>query len=196
MWRIVFSPWLIVSLLSTKFAFIWGTSIFPSLKICRVLVPAFNISKSGLPSLDWQENTQISWPFLSKYTPFRPQAFFHLILKVLLDPRYSVLCWPSLWTVGNVENMRRREWELLFHINCAGHFQVLKSLQLPGMRSLSLLSVIFHCFCQTALGQQDELGHQVEEQGLVVQEYGDYLASLNSSDKIRGSEQTWKKQKL
>ena len=76
------------------------------------------------------------------------------------------------------------------------HFQVLESLQLPGMRPLSLLSVIFHCFCQTALGQQDELGHQVEEQGLVVQEYGDYLASLNRSDKIRGSEQTWKKQKL
>ena len=73
------------------------------------------------------------------------------------------------------------------------HFQV---LELPGMRPLSLLSVIFHCFCQTALGQQDELGLPGEEQGLAVQETGDYLASLKSSDKIGGSEQTWKKQKL
>ena len=196
MWRIVFSSWLVVSLFPQGLHL---SEDFPSFHLWRFAgcwCQHLTFPNQAFLLLTGKKTHKYHDPFLSKYTPFRPQAFFHLILKVLIDPRYSVLCWPSLWTVGNVENMRRREWELLFHINCAGHFQVLKSLQLPGMRSLSLLSVIFHCFCQTALGQQDELGLPGEEQGLAVQETGDYLASLKSSDKIGGSEQTWKKQKL
>ena len=58
----------------------------------------------------------------------------------------------------------------------------------PGMAPLSLLSVIFSC--QT--GWAAEVGHQKE----AVQESGYYLASVNKSDKVGGSEQTWKRQKL
>ena len=64
------------------------------------------------------------------------------------------------------------------------------------MGPLLLLLVIFHCFCQTAVGQQDQHeGQEQELQGQAVQESGYYLASVNNSDKIGDSEQTWKKQK-
>ena len=65
------------------------------------------------------------------------------------------------------------------------------------MGTLLLLLVIFHCFCQTAVGQQDQHeGQEQELQGQAVQESGYYLASVNNSDKIGDSEQTWKKQKI
>ena len=66
------------------------------------------------------------------------------------------------------------------------------------MGTLLLLLVIFHCFCQTAVGQQEQ--HEGQEQqelpAQAVQESGYYLASVNNSDKIGDSEQTWKKQKI
>ena len=65
------------------------------------------------------------------------------------------------------------------------------------MGPLLLRLVIFHCFCQTAVGQQDQHeGQEQELQGQAVQESGYYLASVNNSDKIGDSEQTWKKQKI
>ena len=68
------------------------------------------------------------------------------------------------------------------------------------MGPLLLLLVIFHCFCQTAVGQQEQHeGKEQQEQelqGQAVQESGYYLASVNNSDKIGDSEQTWKKQKI
>ena len=62
------------------------------------------------------------------------------------------------------------------------------------MGPLLLLSVILHCFCQSAGGQQEELDQQGQEQVEPVRESGYYLASVNSSQKSGDSEQTWKKQ--
>ena len=94
--------------------------------------------------------------------------------------------------------MRRQEFklELLFHINCPGALETFQGSRKPAavvMRLLHLLSVIFHCSCQTALGQQEQPRHQGEEegvQGVAVQESGFHLASVNRSDNIGGSDQT------
>ena len=68
----------------------------------------------------------------------------------------------------------------------------------PGMGPLLLLSVILHCFFQTAAAQQEQLeGQKQVAQGQEpVRKSGYYLASVNRSQKSGDSEQTWKKQKL
>ena len=62
-----------------------------------------------------------------------------------------------------------------------------------------LLSVMLHCFCQSAVGQQEEpdpQGQEQVEQVEPVRESEYYLASVNSSQKSGDSEQTWKKLKV